>query len=458
MHNQLATTASPPPALVSQAVALSNGSFAVSQLKSDRMGEIMRVIPTSELHAKMRRRGVAADPELRMADPDTQIQSLSGFSQAFLPMRETVTFIAQILAKVRQVYSAKQFGGEEFRLYFHANAEIMNGAPLRPIPACLASISGTGFWLTGPSGMGRTASLTQLVELLGKPFEVEGDHPAPRRMWVMPVLYLTYPTCGTPRGLFRDIRQKVLAEVGTHATNINALSDLEGPNAENVAVALCTLLNVGLVVLDGCGWANVNARTESIFRFLLKLRQFSGIPVLVSGTSAFMYSASYMGNLAPNLFNGQGLHLNALNPPASLNNDSASKAKGIWRQIVMWLWKQGLLPDHCEMPAKLPEWAYEVTLGRFRWLVQGFEALHVALLTKTDLQEQGRLTETLVKDIFNMQLQLHNVARNAIVRMQSPLSAKSKLAFLKNIDHLPTSAFDEPLLHEWLDDAILRKV
>jgi hypothetical protein len=213
---------------------LPNGSFAVSDLKSDRMGEIMRVIPAAELHAKIRRPGVPANPELRMADPDTQIQSLSGFSRAFMPLRETITFISLVLAKIRQVYSAKQFGGEEFRLYFHASAEVMNGAPLRPIPACLASITGIGFWLTGPSGMGRTASLTQLVELLGKPFMVEGDHPAPRRMWVMPVLYLTYPTCGTLRGLFRDIRQHILAEVGTQVTNINALSDLEGPNAENV--------------------------------------------------------------------------------------------------------------------------------------------------------------------------------------------------------------------------------
>lgn len=459
MSNELESAGSVSPVSAVPIVASVKGTVAVSDLSSERMVDIMQIPKIEELRAKMRNRGVPNDPTLRAADPATKIEALANFCQAYLPLGEVLTFVSTLLAKIREVYRAKQFGGEEFRLYFHANAEVMNGERLRPLPACLSSITGTGFTLTGPSLMGRTATLQRVVAILGKPFIVEGNHPASRRMWVMPVLYLPYPMCGTLRGLIRDMRQRVLANIGRHNTSINAFSDLDGVNSENVAIALCTLINVGVVVLDGGGFANVSAKTEDIFRFMLKLRQFTGVPVLISGTSAFMYSASYMGNLGSNLFNGPSLHLDPFGPPHQPQDDDAvPKAKSVWQQVNTWLWNQGLLPEYCQMPAALPTWTHQVTFGRFGWLVQGFEALHVALVTTPALQEPGGLTEERVKNIFDLRLQLHNGARSAIARLQGVPSGKGKLSFLKNLDHLPSSAFDEPQVHEWLDEAMLKRV
>jgi hypothetical protein len=431
-------------------------SIAVSDLKSDRMAEIMRQISSSELRSKMR--NFACKDDLRTADLDTQIQGLSAFSDVYLPLAETVTFVAQVLAKIRQVYRAKNFGSEEFRLYFHAMSQLRNGGRLPPVPSCVAAISETGFWLTGPSGMGRTATLKRLAEILGKPFMVEGDHPAPRRMWITPILFLTYPTGGTRAGLLKEMRMKVLADIGTHDTDSNALSALERDDDE-AAIALCTLLNVGLVVVDGAGWNCVNGHTQTIFSFLLKLRQVSGVPVLVSGTSAFMHSASYMGNLATNLFNGPGLHIGPPKPPAQKNDDgSVVKSQGVWTQLVTWLWKEGFLPKNCEMPARLPEWLYEASMGRFRWLVQGFKALHIALLSNAELQKPGILTESVVKHIFNAALQIHNGARIAISRMEAGPTGKGKLQFLKNLDHCSTADFSYAQVEDWLDEAILKRV
>ncbi len=460
MSSELQIADSASSAAVMPIVESFKGPLAVSDLRSVRMADIMRTLKMDELRAKMRNQVVLNDPALRMADPATKIEALSNFSRTYLPLNEVLTFTSTLLAKIREVYRAKQFGGEEFRLYFHSNAEVRLGQRLRPLPACLSSITGTCFTLSGPSLMGRTATLQRLVEILGKPFIVEGNHPAPSRMWVMPILYLPYPTCGTLRGLFRDMRERVLGHIGSYDTNINAFSDLDGPNGENVAIALCTLLNVGVVVLDGGGFADVNRKTGDVFRFLLKLRQSTGIPVLISGTSAFMYSASYMGNLASNLFNGPSLHLNPFRAPTQLQDDGdTSKAKkGIWQQVNAWLWNQGLFEEHCQMPAELPTWTYQVTFGRFGWLVQGFEALHLALVTRPELQEPGALTEDRVKTIFDLTLQLHNGARSTMTRLQGVPSAKGKIAFLKNLDHLPTSAFDEPQVQEWLDEAMLRCV
>ncbi|WP_146176742.1 hypothetical protein [Chromobacterium sp. Panama] len=458
MHNSLVTTASRSPQVMPREVVLSSTSVAVSDLLSPRMAEIMRVLPATELRNKMRRPAVPHAAELRKADPETKIQALSSFSGAYLPLAETLTFTSQVLAKTREVYRAKQFGCEEFRRYFHATAEVLHGERLRPLPVCLSSITDTGFWLTGPSLMGRTATLRRLVEILGRPFLVEGEHPAPRCMWVIPVLYLTYPTCGTLQGMLRDMRERVLSVIGGYDTDINALSDIEGWRGQNVAIAICTLLNVGLVVLDGGGFANVNGHTAAILQFLLKLRQHTGIPVLISGTSAFMYCTSFMGTTASNLVNGPGLHLDPIPKPAPLVDGVVPKARGVWRQVVTWLWQEGVLPEHCEMPAALPEWVYGATFGRFGWLVQGFRALHVTLVTTPEMQQPGHLTEDAVRQIFERALQLHTGARSAIARTQEVVSGKGKLAVLKNLDHLPAALFEKPQVHEWLDEAILSRI
>lgn len=458
MHSEPLAVDSPPDARMLPVTVASNGATSVSDLRSARMVDMMRIPTTDELRAKMRMPGIPNDPRLKTANVETKLAALSSFGQAYLPLREVLTFVSSLLAKIREVYRAKQFGGEEFRLYFHANSEVMRGERLRPLPACLSSINGTGFTLTGPSLMGRTATLQRLVEILGKPFLVEGDRPVPRRMWVTPILYLRYPTCGTLKGLIRDLRERVLADTGCYNTDINAFSDLEGPNGENVAIALCTLINVGVFALDGGGFTNVNRKTESIFRFLLKLRQFTGIPVLISGTSAFMYSASYMGNLASNLFNGHSLHLDPIRRPNQRQDDgdSSELKKGVWEQMNEWQWKQGFLEEHCRMPAALPTWTHQVTFGRLGWLTQGFESLHVALLNKPELQEPGALTEGHVKAIFDVRLQVHNGARIALAKLRDIPSTKAKISFIKNLDHLPTSSFDEPQMHEWLDEAMLR--
>lgn len=459
MHSAAQTVELPAAAEVSAPITLSQGALAVSDLRSARMEDMMRLPSTEELRRKMRVLG-AHEPALRTADLETKIAALSNYCQAYLPLREGLTFASTLLAKIREIYRAKKFSSEEFRLYFHANAEVMNGERLRPLPACLSSITGTGFTLTGPSLMGRTAILQRLVEILGRPFFVKGEHPAPSQMFVMPLLYLPYPTCGTLRGLIRDMRQKVMAGIGHYKMNVNALSDMDGPNGENVAIALCTLLNVGAVVLDGSGFANVNGKTEAILKFLVKLRQFTGIPVVISGTSAFMYSASYMGNLASNLFNGPSLHLNPIRMPNSgtERQEAPESKKGIWVQMNEWHWKRGIFEPPCPMPVDLPTWTHQVTFGRLGWLAQGFESLHLALLVKPELLQPGALSEARVKEIFNSRLQLQNGVRTVMATLHGTPTSKSKLAFLKNLDHLPTVAFDEPQVREWLDEALLRRV
>lgn len=422
------------------------------------MEEMMHLPTTRELRTKMKVAGTTLSAVADSADTEEKIAALSNYCGAYLPMREGLTFASLLLAKIREVYRAKQFGCEEFRLFYHANAEVMNGARLRPLPACLSAINGAGFTLTGPSLMGRTALLHRIVEMLGRPFTVTGRHPAPVQMIVMPLLFLTYPTCGTLRGLIRDMRQRVLAGIGHHKLHLNALSDMEGPNGENVAIALCTLLNVGAVVVDGAGFGDVNGKTESILKFLVKLRQDTGIPVVISGTSAFMYSANYLGNLASNLFNGPSLHLDPIKPPSSVENACVERApKGIWQQMNEWHWERSSFGQKNRMPKDLPTWTYQQTFGRMGWLAQGFESLHTSLIVKPE-SPSADLMERYVKGVFDVRLQLQNGPRAVMAQLHGVPTHKFKYSYLKNLDHLPSRAFDESQVREWMDEALLRRV
>lgn len=459
MNSEVQPVQSPASTELPALLASSKRAFAVSNIKNARMEELMRILTMEELRAKMKVLGISDDPALRAAPLETKISALTSYCDAYLPLREAVTFVSMLQSKIREVYSAKKFGSEEFRLFFHAHAAVMRGERLRPLPPSLSGITGTGFTLTGPSLMGRTALLQRLAEILGETFAVNGEHPLPARMLVMPLLYLPYPTCGTLRGLFRDMRQKVMTSIGHYDMNVNALPDLDGPNAENVAIALCTLLNVGVVALDGCGSGNVNGRTEEILRFLLKLRQFTGIPVLISGTSAFMYSTSYMGNLASNLFNGPSLHLNPIAAPSlgKVDDDPNKSKQSVWYQMNMWHWERGLVEQPCPMPKDLPIWTYQMTFGRLGWLAQGFESLHIELLTKPGLPQPGALTESILKKIFELRLQLHNRARSVMEHLPDIPSSKWKFPVLTNLDHFTTATLNQAQVRDWMDEVMWRR-
>ncbi|PLY59585.1 hypothetical protein HBH1_02095 [Herbaspirillum sp. BH-1] len=455
METGVVTTEGTPSASV--AVPIPEGALiSVSQMGGDTMARLMRQTSSAALRQFMERDAIPHADELRDADVDTKVTALNRFGTGNLPLNEGVLFLTQVTAAMRAFYSAKHFGGEEFRLYYHSCAEVMRGKALRPLPACLSAQKTLGFCLTGPSMMGRSTLIKQLAEFLGPPFRIYGSPPAPRAMWVKPSFVLKYPTCGTPKGLFRDMRQTILAEFGDEKTDLNALSDLEGANGENVAIALCTLLNVGVFILDGAGWDDINFRTTALFRFLVKLREHTGIPIVISGTSAFMYAAS--NTLASNLLNGPQLHLDPFMPPVPQPTEGKRvEDTGIWRQYVAWLWAQGLLPRGSKMPRHLPEWTYEATLGRLGWLVQGFHTLHVALVKMPDLKIAETVTQEFVTNIFGLALRVFANPMRLILQLENGAPTAGKISFLRSADHFPSVAFENTTLNTWMEETLVRR-
>ena len=435
--------------------------LSISEMHSPHMTRLMAYQSEESLRVAFRRFGIAKNIDLMQATGEEQRAQLARFDKAYLPKDKHLEFIATLVGKTQQVFHAKQFGDEEFRTYWHSNVDVMKGEALKPIPSCLSDISGLGFCMHGPSLLGRTAMIQALSDFMGPAFEVEGDHPAPKRMWVFPRLIINFEK--TRKGILRNFRYSILAEIGNARTKPQALATIERPDGENVVIALCTLLNIGLIIIDGAGFLDVNGETAEIFAFLLKLRRHSGIPILFSGTSAFMHSVSFMGNMGSNLFNGDVLRFDVSRPPTI--NAKTMQPKGEWTSKCIWLWRQAFHDE--PMPTQFPAWTYEAACGRDGWLAHGFHTLIKYVISKNGELPPQNLTDEDIKLAFNRRLELFDDARYAISQgaalavtkgIDKDKQAENRLTFIKHLDHMPLAMLSEGSFKTWTDSYMLNRL
>lgn len=437
--------------------------LSVSEMRSPRMSQLMSYQSESALRATFHRIGIEPNVDiLRMTDEEQRIQ-LARLHKAYLPKDKHMELAMTVLLQVQRVWTAKQFGGEEFRLYWHSNVQVMKGLPLKPLPSCLSDISGTGFCIHGPSLLGRTAMIQSLSDFLGPAFEVEGMHPAPKRMWVIPRVVVHFPTERTKKDMRRSFRYSFLAEIGNAQSKPNALSAIEGPDGDNVIIALCTLLNVGLIIIDGAGFLDVNGETADIFAFLLKVRRHTGIPILFSGTSAFMHSATFMQNMATNLFNGEIVRLAPSKQPYT--DRGTNQLAGQWASQCIWLWRQAF-PDE-PMPRDFPNWTYLAAFARDAWLMQGFQALVKFVISMKGKLLPRNLTQENVTSTFSRRLEFFSDTQLAIAQgtalgatkdTSREQQAENRLTFVKHADHMPNSMWKEGAFKTWMDSYMLARL
>ncbi|WP_429251432.1 hypothetical protein [Paraburkholderia sp. GAS333] len=216
------------------------------------------------------------------------------------------------------------------------------------------------------------------------------------------------------------------------------LTDLLGANGDNAAIAACILLNVSLITVDGANFNSIGGNPFEIPAFLLKLQEYSGIPVLFSGTCAFMHFMSLKGSPSANLFGEPSLHLDPNEAP-KLGEDQRPVGEGVWYQKNVWYWSLGMFSRDIPMPEYLPVWTYRAARGRDGWLAEGFEALHTELIKKPRLLEPEKLTEEAVTKIFELRLRAQREARVAITQQQEQDYVEDEEDFFNFMDHFPLS-------------------
>jgi len=318
--------------------------------RNENLLELMRIPTTAEMGEMLAFRGVPNDPELWNAEPSRKIDAMASFDSAYAPTEDLTTFSERFFARYRRALSARNFDDEEYRAFFFGARDVMKGARLRPLPASMSSLKGTGIMLSGPSLMGRSALLQRYREILKKPFRVYGEGPEPAMMWVVPGLNISYPACGTLKGLLVDLRHAIVAAVGRADTPVDILPEFRGDDAMNAAISACILLNVGVLVLDGASFASLEGQPLQILQFLVKFQQYSGIPVVLSGTPAFMHIVGLAGSKSSNLFSGPSHHFDPFPPPVVDEDSGRAQGHSVWTKLNLWLWSLGLFSPENLMP------------------------------------------------------------------------------------------------------------
>lgn len=380
---------------------------------NDVLEGIMTVPEAVHVKNALRHKSVSADPALWTADLSHKIDALSTFDQNYLPTEESAIWVMKLLARMRRSYEARSFLAKEHRQHYHWMPRILMGARFKPVPAALASIRGTSCILSGPSGEGKSALLHRLAVSVPFAILLDGTSPAPQKMWVIPILKLSYPPCGTFRGLMLQLQNKLVEQVGDYDTPYEAFSDLLGDRATEAAVAFCTIFNVGILIIDELSSRAVNQELHLFANFIVHLKKHAGIPVVLSGTDAFMHAAGLMGSTSTSMFDGPTHSLLPLPVPKVDANGVVSN--NVMNQMGMWYWRHGTFDaDKNPPPPELVLWIAKLAAKRSDWFAQGYEALLNEIARKPQLLKPGALTEEAVKRVFESNLRLQLPTRDII--------------------------------------------
>lgn len=436
---------------IAQSAGLERGEFGM--FNSDVMTEVMKVRSAEEVKAALQHQPLPTDSAFYEGDESQKIDALARFGENYRPLAEVVAFTQRALSKFRLNYAARSFYAQTYRPHYFGQRKAIKGCDVPVLPPNLARLQGMGMVLAGPSQVGRTALINRIQASLPQFIELQGELPCPTEMICIPCFRVDFPTCGTAEGFFRDFRQNLLSIVGKTNSSDKALLGLLGANAENAAIAYATLFNFGMLVIDGLSARAVTRETSMFLEFLVKFKRHTNIPIVLSGTTAFMHAAGLLSSTSSNMFDGPALHLQPLNCPKKYRG----KVSGVWHQMNEWYWSCGVISPKYPMPQELSSWTHEFTLGRLGWLARGFEGLHVAIAKAPELVKnpKRKLTRELVGGIFEQAIRIPAMVRGYLEDIEEDVSLihDEPVEFMRNLDHM---TFETVGSYNWLNVSKMR--
>lgn len=423
------------------------GSMEAYCNQTSRLPEFVDAPSKEAVQIRLRNRLVPDDPDLSAARPEEKIRALVHFDRGYLATEEVCRFTVSLVSAFVGGMRSRALDNPRYRRYFGSFLDHVQGAARSPARESIDTLSGINFVVKGCSQMGRTAYVQRLRQLFGPPFRVVRPGAEFPQLWYFPIVVLRWPTCGTPEGLYKQFREKLISELKDPTDLRPILRKATGERAPTALIALCVLLNVGLLVIDGACAESIRCGMREILCFLSTLQGHTNVPLLISCSEVFHYEASRVTREGANVLKGKVLTLRPLAPPLPTETD---RTPGLWYMFNLWLWRAGLIPKAVPMPRELPVWTHELTLGRIGWLTRGFRELHDRLAWEPDLLSGG-VAKALVVEVFESQLTSESEARVVIQQLRDdPHNAISERKLAPYLDHLPAAgvgyAYSTPFL------------
>ncbi|MBG7622084.1 hypothetical protein I5R65_21640 [Herbaspirillum sp. AP02] len=416
-------------------------------IQAEEMAFFRVPLLATELPALLTHRAIPAaiTSELLSASLEERIDAIvKNYAVAYRPVEEEIDFVQILTANMRLSMSERDFSNPIFKQHWYNHEYIKKGGHLNPIPNCVQGM-GRSMILLGPSQNGTSSLLKRIKALAGETIRIPGGKYEPPIVHVVPLLILNYPACGTVRGLLTEMREKLRLEIASADSSHRALEQLSVSDinvATNAAIGFCIRAMVGAIVIDGASSKFINKGTGAILSFLARLKQATGIPLVLAGTCAFMHITGLDGSTSSNLLDGDTTFLPPFEKP-KLDANKRIVTGGLWYQANDWHWSLGVLPKSVSMPPMLPFWTHVHAQGRRGWLKAGFKKLHLHLARNPDVAINGLVTKELVKDLFDKALLLQKTARDAVFHSSTKMGV-TEVDFVSHMDHFLPSFFHLP--------------
>lgn len=424
------------PVIIRDRTAEPIGSMDAYCNQTSQLPEFVEAPSKDAVKMRLRNRLVPRDADLWKASYVEKISALGDFDSGYLATEEICRFSVNLVSAYVKSMRTRSLDNPRYRRFFGSFLQRLQGRGQFPARENLETLTGVSFVLAGCSQMGRTAYVQRLRTLFGPPFRVLRPGAEFPLLWYFPIVVLRWPTCGTPEGLYKQFREKLVSEL-KDPTDLNPiLRKVAGEKAPAALTALCVLLNVGLLVVDGACAGSIRRGMREILSFLSTLQGHTNIPVLFSCSEVFKKVATELESQAATVLKGKALALRP--PPPPLPTD---ERPGIWSNFNLWLWQAGLISPDVRMPRQIPEWTYELTLGRIGWLKRGFRELHDRLAAEPNLLNGG-VTKELVVEVFESQLASEAEARDVIKQFEKDPQNVSQRMLARHADHLPDVSDD----------------
>ncbi len=221
-------------------------------------------------------------PEERMFEPHLRFHCVERLSRYFDPIDKTLELQRIISVLLRQGYIARNILQPQYARRANQIYQAIQNKGGKTIENYVdVPTSASGFTLIGPSGMGKTTNLKNILSLYPQVI-AHPDHSVYQLVWIK----VDCPHAGSLKGLCIDVFKEMDRLLGTnYFKKFGSTRNSEDYMLAQVA-QLAHTHHLGMLVIDEMqNLVNARRSKDDLLNFLVKMDNIIGVPVIRVGTN-----------------------------------------------------------------------------------------------------------------------------------------------------------------------------
>ncbi|MGT2454412.1 hypothetical protein ACU4GI_14520 [Cupriavidus basilensis] len=327
------------------------------------------------------------DTQIRSASREERVAALADFDGAYAPTNVACRVVQEAIRKGRIALSYRNINDSAFSQSLLRQASMLKSRQpgLLPPSPMRHHRRVQGMLLAGASGNGRSTLMAKAAELIGTKAEpLRGTVAVPVGLYQIAVLFIRWPSCGTPEGFHYAMRGLVDSALDTKFLDAATCRSFKRAQLAPSTKSLALLVSPALLFVDGVNLSNVCNASDDLFAYLAEFMDYTGIPVVISCTFPIAARLAQLGEI--------GMRLGVTRAVWFDNMPYGDE----WIRMVQFFWAHDLRRKEKSMPTKLPRTLHRTTNGNIACLRAVMEQLLVELINAEDKEPDVTAATTLV--------------------------------------------------------------